>query len=75
MCVGGVGTEGRIGAGGGEVFCSMRFLAWIDHGGRRRPTASTRPHSQDGSIQQSANMLGNRLVLLEIENSIIIINN
>jgi len=71
---GGVGTEGRIGAGG-EVFCAMQFLASIDHGGRRGPTAATRPHSRRGSIQQSANMLGNRLVSLKLENSIIISNN
>ena len=38
---GGVGTEGGIGAGG-EVFCLMQFLASIDHGGRRCPTAATR---------------------------------
>jgi len=74
MRVGGVGAEGKIGSGG-EVFCSMRFLASIDHGGRRPPTATTRPHSRRGSIQQSANMLGNRLVLLKLENSIIISNN
>ncbi len=72
MRVGGIGTEGGIGAGG-EVFCSMQFLAF-DHGGRRGPTAATRPHSRRGSIQQSANMLGNRLVL-KLENSIIISNN
>jgi len=74
MRAGGVGTEGGIGAGG-EVFCSMQFLASIDHGGRLRLTADTRPHSRRGSIQQSANMLGNRLVLLKLENSIIISNN
>ena len=74
MRVGGICTEGGIGARG-EVFCLMRFLAWIDHGGHRRPTAATRPHSRRGSIQQSANMLGNRLVSLKLENSIIISNN
>jgi hypothetical protein len=63
---GGVGAEGGIGAGG-EVFCSMRFLASIDHGGRRRPTAAMRPHFRRRSIQQSANMLGNRLVSLKLE--------
>ena len=68
---GGLGAEGGKGAGG-EVFCSMRFLAWINHGGRHRPTAAMRPYSQRGSIQQSADMLGNRLVLLKLENSIII---
>jgi hypothetical protein len=40
----------RIGAGG-EVFCSMQFLASIDHGGCRRPTAAMRPYSQRGIIQ------------------------
>jgi len=43
--VGGVGAEGRIGAGG-EVFCSMPFLASIDHGGHRGPTAAMRPYSR-----------------------------
>ncbi len=38
MIRGGVGgAEGRMGEGG-EVFCSMQFLALIDHGGRGRPT-------------------------------------
>jgi hypothetical protein len=61
MLGGGEGAEGGIGAGG-EVFCSMRFLASIDHGGRRRPTAAMRPHSRRRSIQLSGFMLGNRLV-------------
>jgi hypothetical protein len=61
-----VGKEGGIRAGG-EVFCSMRFLALINHGGRRCPTAAMRPHSRCRNIQQSANMLGNRLVLLKLE--------
>jgi hypothetical protein len=74
MSVDGIGTEGGIGVGG-EVFCSMQFLASIDHGGRRRPTATTRPQSRRRSIQQSANMLGNRLVSLKLKNSIIISNN
>ena len=55
---GGVGAEVGIGSGG-EVFCSIRFLASIDHGGLRRPTATTGP--------KSADMLGNRLVSLELE--------
>ena len=66
MCVGGVGAEGGIGAGG-EVFCSMQFLASIDHCSRHRPTAAMRPYSRCGSIQQSADMLGNRLVSLKLE--------
>jgi hypothetical protein len=63
---GGEGAEGGIGAGG-EVFCLMRFLASIDHGGRRCPRAAMRPHSQRRSIHQTANMLGSRLVLLKLE--------
>ena len=43
MRVGGVGAEGRIGAGE-EVFCSMQFLASINHGGRSGPTAAMRPY-------------------------------
>jgi len=41
---GGGGELGGIGPGD-EVFCSMRFLASIDHGGRRRPTATMKPYS------------------------------
>ena len=67
MRVGGVGAEGGIGAGG-EVFCSMQFLVSINHGGRRGPTATMRL-----SIQQSTNILGNRLVSLKLEK--VIINN
>ena len=72
MHVGGVGTEGGIGAGG-EVFCSMRFLASIDHGSRHDPTATMRPYSRLLSVQQSTNILGNRLVTLKLEK--VIINN
>jgi len=72
MGVGGVDTEGRIGAGG-EAFCSMRFLTSIDHGGCRGPTAAMRPYSWLLSIQQSTNILGNRLVTLKLEK--VIINN
>jgi hypothetical protein len=55
---GGVGAEGRIGAGG-EVFCSMRFLASINHGGRHRPTAAMRheaplPGQKHTTISQHA---------------------
>ena len=69
---GGGGRElGRVGPGD-EVFCSMRFLASIDHGGRRRPTAAMKPHSRLLSIQQSANILCDWLVLLKLEKTIII---
>jgi hypothetical protein len=68
---GGGGELGGIGPGD-EVFCSMRFLALIDHGGRCRPTAAMKPHSRLLSIQQSANILCNRFVLLKLEKTIII---
>jgi len=64
MCGCGVGAEGGIGTGG-EVFCSMQFLALIDHSVRRCPTDATRPYSGRESMQQSADMLGNRLVSLK----------
>jgi hypothetical protein len=67
---GGGGELGGIGPGD-EVFCSMRFLASIDHGGRRCPTAAMKPHSRLLSIQQSTNILGNRLVSLKLEKVII----
>ena len=70
MRVGGVGAKGRIGAGG-EVFCSMRFLASIDHGGRYGPTAAMMPYSRLLSTQHSTNILGNRLVSLKLEKFII----
>ncbi len=63
---GGGGKHGGI-SPGDEVFRSMRFLASIDHGGRRRPTAAMKPHSRLLSIQQSTNILGNRLVSLKLE--------
>jgi hypothetical protein len=63
---GGGGELGGI-VPGDEVFCSMQFLALIDHGGQRRPTAAMKPHSRLLSIQQSANILCNRLVLLKLE--------
>ncbi len=63
---GGGGAEGGMGEGG-EVFCLMQFLASIDHGGRGRPTAAMKPHSRPLRIQQSANILCDRLVLLKLE--------
>jgi hypothetical protein len=64
---GGGGGELRGIGPGDKVFCSMRFLALVDHGGRRHPTATMKPHSRHLSIQQSANILCNRLVLLKLE--------
>ncbi len=69
---GGGGGELRGIVPGDEVFCSMRFLASIDHGGRRRHAAAMKPQPQLLSIQQSANILCDRLVLLKLENTIII---
>ncbi len=68
------GSGGELGGKGPgeEVFCSMRFLTSIDHGGRRPPTAAMKPHSRILSIQQSANILCNRLVSLKLEKTIII---
>ncbi len=68
---GGGGELGGIGPGD-EIFCSMRFLVSIDHGGQRRPTAAMKLHSWLLSIQQSANILCDRLVLFKLENTIII---
>jgi hypothetical protein len=62
----GGGAEGKMGEGD-EVFCSMRFLASIDHGGQGRPTAAMKLHSRLLHIQQSANILCDRLVSLKLE--------
>ena len=71
MRVGGGGAEGGMGEGD-KVFCSMRFLASIDHGGQGRPTAAMKPHSWLLRIQQSANILCDKLVSLKLEKTIII---
>jgi hypothetical protein len=44
----------------------MGLCASISCGGRHCPTAAMRPYSQHQSTQQSANMLGNKLVLLKL---------
>jgi hypothetical protein len=67
----GGGELGGIGPGD-EVFCSMPFLASINRGGQCRPTAAMKPHSRLLSIQQSTNILCNRLVSLKLEKTIII---
>jgi hypothetical protein len=64
------GAEGGMGEGG-EVFCSMQFLALINHGSQCCPTAAMKPHSRLLHIQQSANILCDRLVLLKLEKTII----
>ena len=68
---GGVGAEGGMGEEG-EVFCSIRFFALINHGGRGRPTAAMKPLYRRLRIQQSANVPCDRLVLLKLEKMIII---
>jgi hypothetical protein len=65
------GAEGGMGEGG-EGFCLMQFLALINHGGRGRPMAAMKPHSRLLCIQQSANILCDRLVSLKLEKNIII---
>jgi hypothetical protein len=66
------GGGGKLGGiwPGDKVFCLMRFLALINHGGRRRPAAAMKPHSQLLSTQQSANILCDRLVSLKLEKTI-----
>ena len=74
MRVGGIVAERGKGARArGEVFFLMRFLASIDHGGRRGPMAAMRPYSWLLSIQQSTNILGNKFISLKLEK--VIINN
>jgi hypothetical protein len=72
MCGSGGGKLGGIGPGD-KVFCSMQILASINHGSQCRPTAAMKPHSQLLSIvQQSANILCDRLVSLKLEKTIIL---
>jgi hypothetical protein len=60
------GAEGGMGEGD-KVFCSMQFLASIDHGSRGRPMAAMKPHSRLLRIQQSANILCDTLESLKLE--------
>jgi hypothetical protein len=55
-----------------EVFYTMRFCRSIDDGGHRLRTTTVGPHSRLLSIQQSANILCDRLVSLKLEKTIII---
>ena len=50
-----------------EVFYTMRFRGSIKDGGHRLHTTAVGPHSRLLSIQQSANILCNRLVSLKLE--------
>jgi hypothetical protein len=71
MLGGGGGKLGGIGPGD-ELSYMMQFCASIDNGGHRHRTTAMGPHSRLLSIQQSANILCNRLVLLKLEKTIII---
>ncbi len=71
MFGGGGGELGGIGPGD-EVSYTMQFYALIDDGGHRRRTTAMGPHSRLLSIQQSANIVCDRLVLLQLEKTIII---
>jgi hypothetical protein len=63
------GGGGKIGGiGPGDKFSyTMGLCASIDHEGCRHPMAAMGPHSQILSIQQSANILCNRTMLLKRE--------
>jgi hypothetical protein len=71
MLGGGGGKLGGIGPGD-EVSYTMQFRASIDDGGHHLCTKAMGPHSRLLSIQQSSNILCNRLVLLKLEKTIII---
>jgi hypothetical protein len=66
MCGGGGGELGGIGPGD-EFFYTMQFCASINDGGHSHRTTAMGPHSRLLSIQKSANILCNRLVLLKQE--------
>ena len=68
-CGGGGDGRGR-GSVGGNLYNSTKKKS-IDHDGRRRPTAATGPHSRLLSIQQSTNILIDRITLLKLEKVII----
>ena len=63
-CGGGV-KEGGIGAEGDYSY-SMQTRASIDDGGSRRPTATTGPHSQLLSIQQSTNIICKKNIIINV---------
>ncbi len=71
MLGGGGGELGGI-EPGDEVSYTMQFCASIDDGGHPRRRIAMGPHSWLLSIQQSANILCDRLVLLKLEKTIII---
>ncbi len=70
--LGGSGSELKGIGPGDEVSYTMQFCASISDGGHHRRTTAMGPHSRLLSIQQSANILCDRLVLLKLEKTIII---
>ncbi len=72
MMLGGGGSKIGGKGPGDEVSYTMQFRASIDNGEHRCHATAMGPHSQLLSIQQSANILCNRLVLLKLEKTIII---
>jgi hypothetical protein len=68
------GGGGKIGGRrtGDDDPYNRQIRTLIDHGSRHCPMASMGPHSWLLSIQQSANILCNRTMLLKLEISIII---
>jgi hypothetical protein len=71
MLGGGDGVLGVIGPGD-EVPYTMQFCASINNGGHHHCTTAMGHHSRLLSIQQSASILCNRLILLKLEKTIII---
>ncbi len=71
MLGGGGGKHEGIGQGD-KVSYTMQFCASINNGNHRRRTTAMGPHSWLLNIQQSSNILRNRLVLLKLEKTIII---
>ena len=66
MCGGGGSKLGGIGPGD-KVSYTIQFHASINDGGHHCRTTAVGPHSRLLSIQQSANMLYDRLVSLKLE--------
>jgi hypothetical protein len=72
MMLGGGGGKLRGVGPGDEISYMMQFCALINDGGHRCHTTAMGPHSRLLSIQQSANILCDRLVLLKLDKTIII---
>jgi hypothetical protein len=71
MVGGGGGKLGGVGPGD-KVSYTMQFCASINDGVHCHHTTAMGPQSRLLSMQQSANILCNRLVLLRLEKTIII---